>query len=48
MSLGYKRENRKLGENIVWSQSDLRGRNIFYLSCDPFSKEAVLTKVLTQ
>ncbi|WP_354292753.1 hypothetical protein [Paramixta manurensis] len=44
-SLGYSKEPRRLGENEVWSKSTSPNGNLFYLSFNRVSGQAVLTKV---
>ncbi|ADP11279.1 hypothetical protein EJP617_15980 [Erwinia sp. Ejp617] len=43
-SLGLKKENRKMGDNDVWSKHDDLSGNTFYLSFDPENKSVTLTK----
>jgi len=48
LSLGLKKETRKMGDNDVWSKSDDSGRNLFYVSFDQVNKNATLTKSIGQ
>lgn len=48
LSLGLKKETRKMGDNDVWSKSDDSGRKLFYVSFDKVNKNVTLTKSIGQ